>query len=1560
MLDNQKNNRISIIIPTLNEEGNVQNLAERIRAALTPKGIGYEMIFIDDHSKDGTLNALREISRHYPASYYLKKGQGGKAYSLLEGFDYASHDLIAMIDADLQYPPEAIPEMIEKINNGSDIVVANRIKKNTSFIRTFLSKGFFFVFGKLLHGLNCDVQSGLKVFRKQIIREIKHNLKPKGWTFDLGFLIESLNAGYTVGGVSIVFDERTSGQSKINVPKVIYEIGTNAIAMKFKKKVPYQIFPVSDDTMAGGGMAYKGKRFITHTTLNHQISALKTFTAEQKITIALITAIAGAGFYFYPLTTTISILAVLSVIYFSDVLFNLFLVLKSLNNPPELKFTSQDTARIKEDKLPVYSILCPLFRESRVLPGFVQAIEKLDWPKDKLDVLLLLEENDQETIKVAEEMDMPSYVRTIIVPHSMPKTKPKACNYGLAFAQGEYLVIYDAEDIPEPQQLKKAYLGFQSVPENVKCIQAKLNYFNSDQNLLTRLFTSEYSLWFDVVLPGLQSINTSIPLGGTSNHFRTRDLINLKGWDPFNVTEDCDLGIRLFKLGYKTAILDSTTLEEANSNLKNWIRQRSRWIKGYMQTYLVHMRNPGEFFKKSPAHFMFFQFNVGGKIAFMLINPILWATTISYFAFRPIVGPTIEQFYPSTVLYLSVFSLIFGNFLYLYYYMIGCAKREQWSLIKYVFFVPFYWLFMSVASLMALYELIVKPHYWQKTHHGLHLAGASMETSIKNKEERIKPTFVVEPLFSISKKNQALSITKNPLFSRGAVLIMALIAANGFNFLFNAFLGRKLSLEDLGLVTLINTLWYLASIFVNSVSSTVNHRTAYLSAKENIHTSLQFWKITMRMALMVALGFSVIYLLFIPYLSDFFQIEDRMLLLLFTPTILFGVIVASSRGFLQGNLMFHSTAVITIAESFTKLFIAVLLVYIGWHGWVFTSIPGAIIFTALIAFILSSNLSKKLNLPDIKSVSKYEFPKLFYASSVMSGISSAIFLSLDIVLVKHYLDPTSAGAYALLSLVGKMIYFFGSLPAVFMITFVSRAEGLGKKSLTTFYRILGATLFMVVIGFVSLGWYGDRILPILFGSKVNVILEFVRLYSLAISLFTISSIIISYHLAKKQYIFPIASLVTSTLMAFGIISSHESIGDVVNVIVTVSIFGISLMSLMHIFESKVKFVAANALDFLTAFTPSPRIPRPAGGKRILVFNWRDTKHAFAGGAEVYVHEIAKRLVATGNYVTLFCGNDGKSPRNEIVDGVNVIRRGGFYFVYLWAFIYYFTQFRGRYDIVIDGHNGIPFFTPMYVKEPIICVFYHLHQEVFRRSMIKPLAEFACFLERDLMPLAYRNVHFVTISPSSRNEMIEFGLIGKGIEIVYSGVDLESFKPAQKSLKPAILYLGRLKAYKSIGVLITAFKLIAEKVPEASLIIAGSGEEENHLKRLAYQLGVEHKITFTGKISEEEKIKLLQKAWVMVNPSFMEGWGITTIEANACGTPVIGADVPGLRDSIKNFETGYLVSHGDSNGFAEKIIEVLKDLNLRTKMSKKSVAWANNFSWSKASNNFATIINTNGY
>ncbi len=457
-----------------------------------------------------------------------------------------------------------------------------------------------------------------------------------------------------------------------------------------------------------------------HSPRHH--SALKIITRSQKFwflgVLGFVAIAAVVNWQFVLLVFVV----LLTSLYLLDVLANFFIVFRGFKRETEIKFSQAELDNLKPGKLPIYTIFCPLYKEWEVLPQFASAISQLNYPKNKLQVMLLLEDDDRETINQALALNLPEYFEIIVVPHSLPKTKPKAMNYGLQFAKGEYLVVYDAEDVPDKDQLKKAILAFGKAKEGTVCIQAKLNFYNPRQNLLTRIFTAEYSLWFDLVLTGLQSLDAPIPLGGTSNHFRTKDIHLLNGWDPFNVTEDCDLGLRLAKKGYYTAIMDATTYEEANSDLKNWYRQRSRWIKGYIQTYLVHSRNPSEFLQKGRAHHLFFfQLVVGGKIFSIFVNPFLWLMTIVYFAFRSTVGNVIDSFFPTPILYMGVFCLAFGNLMYLYAYMVGCAKRGYFDLIKYAYLVPAYWLFMSVAAWQALYEIIIKPHYWAKTLHGLHL-----------------------------------------------------------------------------------------------------------------------------------------------------------------------------------------------------------------------------------------------------------------------------------------------------------------------------------------------------------------------------------------------------------------------------------------------------------------------------------------------------------------------------------------------------------------------------------------------------------------------------------------------------------------------------------------------------------------------------------------------------------------------------------------------------------------------------------------------------------------------
>ncbi|HVZ12065.1 MAG TPA: glycosyltransferase [Patescibacteria group bacterium] len=481
-------------------------------------------------------------------------------------------------------------------------------------------------------------------------------------------------------------------------------------------------FDMFEEQTKGRGFYHKGVEYIHHSDLPNDESAYFRMSRFQLalFIVGLFTLV--VCFVLSWKSTLIGVVAVLTAIYFADLLFNLFLIIRSFAKPPEVQITQEEVDNMNVNYLPIYTVLCPLYKEANVIPQFVNAMHNLDYPKDKLQIMLLLEEDDTSTIDAARRMNLPRNFEIVVVPDSKPKTKPKALNYGITKARGEYIVIYDAEDVPEPDQLKKVLLVFNKSSNRVKCVQAKLNFYNPHQNILTRVFSAEYSLWFDLVLTGLQSINAPIPLGGTSNHFRLADIREVKGWDAFNVTEDADLGMRLVKKGYLTAIVDSTTYEEANSDALNWFAQRTRWIKGYIQTYLVHMRSPSSFSDNSEEpHFITFQLIIGGKVLSMMINPLMWILTISYFAFRATMGPIIESFFPAPVFYMGILCMVCGNFMYFYYYMIGCAKRKYYNLVNYSFLVPFYWLAMSAASYVSMYKLIVEPHYWSKTRHGLHL-----------------------------------------------------------------------------------------------------------------------------------------------------------------------------------------------------------------------------------------------------------------------------------------------------------------------------------------------------------------------------------------------------------------------------------------------------------------------------------------------------------------------------------------------------------------------------------------------------------------------------------------------------------------------------------------------------------------------------------------------------------------------------------------------------------------------------------------------------------------------
>lgn len=450
-------------------------------------------------------------------------------------------------------------------------------------------------------------------------------------------------------------------------------------------------------------------------------SAYKVITRGQTIfVLSLITLVIFSALRFGIGSLAVFIAGV-SVYYLLSMILQLVLSAKTFTSPDDIHIDDEIVDALADADWPLYTILCPLYQEVESAAQLARALRELDYPEQRLQVLIMLEEDDEETRDALLAQQLPSFAELVILPPGKPRTKPRSCNYGFARATGDYVVIYDAEDIPDPRQLKKAVLAFALSAEDVACVQAKLNFYNTDQNALTRWFTVEYAAWYEMVMPGLQWANITIPLGGTSNHFNADMLRKLGAWDPFNVTEDCDLGIRLADYRMKTVMLDSVTYEEANSDLKNWLRQRSRWIKGFMVTYMVHMRNPVRFLRpKMWGTFFSLQWVVGGRTAVILLNPFLWAMILIYFLFRPIVGEVYDQLYPPVIFYIGLVTFVFGNLLYIYTHIVGAIRIQGLHLVRWVLLMPLYWMLASVAGYIALYQYIVKPHFWEKTRHGLH------------------------------------------------------------------------------------------------------------------------------------------------------------------------------------------------------------------------------------------------------------------------------------------------------------------------------------------------------------------------------------------------------------------------------------------------------------------------------------------------------------------------------------------------------------------------------------------------------------------------------------------------------------------------------------------------------------------------------------------------------------------------------------------------------------------------------------------------------------------------
>ncbi|MFV8053746.1 glycosyltransferase [Mycobacterium sp. 48b] len=445
-------------------------------------------------------------------------------------------------------------------------------------------------------------------------------------------------------------------------------------------------------------------------------SASKPLFGWQKPVLWGLLAIVIAFGIWRPLQTTVTLIGLCTLAYLLTLGDRVLIFKRGLASRP-IVIPDEVARGIPDEELPPYTILVPAYNEPEVVADLIAAMDALEYPRDRLQVLLLLEADDQVTIDAAKACGESDVITILLVPPAEPRTKPKACNYGLHFATGDIVTIFDAEDLPEPLQLRRVVAAFRDLPDDVACVQAKLVYHNGHQNLLTAWFTAEYALWFGYLLPGMMVSTSPIPLGGTSNHLRRDILRRIGAWDPFNVTEDADLGLRIASHGYHTAVIDSYTLEEANSDVINWIRQRSRWYKGYLQTWLVHTREPVKLYRTLGLRsFIRFNLVLAGTPIIAVLNLLFWFITVLWFLGQPAV---VGSVFPPLIYFPALIAMIIGNFTVMYMNMIALREDDRSDLLLAALSVPLFWLMMSIAAAKGAYQMIRQPSFWEKTFHGL-------------------------------------------------------------------------------------------------------------------------------------------------------------------------------------------------------------------------------------------------------------------------------------------------------------------------------------------------------------------------------------------------------------------------------------------------------------------------------------------------------------------------------------------------------------------------------------------------------------------------------------------------------------------------------------------------------------------------------------------------------------------------------------------------------------------------------------------------------------------------
>ncbi len=711
-------NAVSVVVPLDPKHETPDIFFQRLGATLRSAGQPFEIIVVDDHSRGDIEERVRARSAEDQVRFFQKQGASGRSVSVKEGVDQALGSTIVLIDPDLRYPPEAIPEMLSLLET-CDIVVADRRHKGSSLLYRFASGLYRFVFGRLILAVDADVRSGLKAFKRAQLESLRFDPEAQlVWGFDAFLLYHARRSGWVVREAHVAY----GGGHKRGAFAGLAERFTVAVGILglrvmhvVRTLLPFLFPPAPVEYFAAGFTNVNDYLFLTSA------QSAKGHVTKETVSLTLVSVIAlvSAGAYLHfslglPLLRFFA--GFISLVYIAILLFKLEMLRRSVRANKKGAITDDDILALTPDDLPIVSVFIPLYKEPDIIPQIFRYLSDFNYPQEKLDIIFILESTDTETAEAFLAMRPPAHFKALLSPDIQPKTKPKAMNVAFREAKGEVLVIFDAEVLPERDQLKRAIATFKRFPE-AKYLHGRMDVYNADENWITRLYAAEFCYFYHYFMPGLIESKFPVPISGHSTYFRKEVIEHVGAWDAYNVAEDCDIGIRIFRKGFGSGMmLDSHTWEQSTTTIPTWVRQRTRWIQGFIQTSMVQLRYPLLLKKelKTWRNFAAFMFLVPGNVILNMLNILQW---IMFIIWQTTHAPFLQTAYSGIVLYLATTCFLLGNFLFMFFSMYGLYKRNHFRIVPWAFLSFVYWIMLGIATFRSSLHLFLHPHKWDKTKH---------------------------------------------------------------------------------------------------------------------------------------------------------------------------------------------------------------------------------------------------------------------------------------------------------------------------------------------------------------------------------------------------------------------------------------------------------------------------------------------------------------------------------------------------------------------------------------------------------------------------------------------------------------------------------------------------------------------------------------------------------------------------------------------------------------------------------------------------------------------------